>query len=285
MTLSTKKTYPIVFILLLGLITLSSCEHQRNNGEAEAKELLDEAEIRINADDFDYARVLIDSLRNTYPRAFETRRRSINVLNELEVKETEHKAIAQGKVMEKLDSELSEIKKDFILEKDERYQEVGFYKAKKQQASSLHRTCLYAEVDENGQLFLISVLTGKKISHDRIIVEVQGEEKRESAKCLSFLIDKSSGNEEQATFKKYAEDNGIINFIAENANKNIFITCEGQKGSHKYQLSKTDAQAILQCNKLETAMQQRLKIKNDIDSLNIRNRFYKKKQEIDESKE
>ena len=272
------KNYLFLFLSALGIVALCACDSKKDNGEKKAEVLLTEARKMIDSEKFDAARLLIDSLRNTYPRAFDARRKAIEVMDILEMKEAQHAMVANDSASTVVKSRLSVMKNGFLLEKDPRYQTVGFYKDKQQSASSLHRTCLYAEVDETGQLFLVSVLTGKQIKHDHITLETTTGERIESTPCFSFVTDKTNGYEEQATFKKH-DDNGIVDFIAENAGKTIRVTCKGPNGNHSYDLSKTDVQSIIHCSELESAMRQEKQLKHANDSLRMKVKFFLKKKE------
>lgn len=274
------KTYPFFIGIVLLVMAVCSCDSKRDNGDKEAAALLTEARGLIASGAYEQARTLIDSLRSAYPRAFDARKEAIEVMNILEIKEAQHGIAVADSTLAALSQDINQLKKDFLLEKDPRYQTVGFYKDKQQPASSLHRTCLYAEVDETGQLFLVSVLNGKKLHHETIIVETGNTDKKESPRCFSFVTDNSNGYEEQASFKK-GTDNGIVDFIAENSSKAIQITCKGDAGTHRYQLSKTDALSIARCNELERALQREQQLKHSTDSLRIKEKFFTKKQEKD----
>ena len=257
-----------------------SCNDKRDHGEREAADLLAQARSMIDSENFVVARQLIDSIRSAYPRAFDVRKEAIEVLDILEMKEAMKDMAVDDSASIALAQKLDEMKKGFLLEKDPRYQTVGFYKDKQQPASALHRTCLYAEVDETGQMFLISVITGKKIKHDRISVETSSGESMESPLCFSFVTDNSAGYEEQATFKR-STDNDIAAFIENNADKAIFIQCRGSEGNHRYQLSKADIQSIARCCQLERTIQEAELLKRSSDSLKIKAKFFTKKRDKD----
>ena len=270
-----KHLFP--FILLSCLVVLSACD-KKDNGQKEAEALLQEARAMLGTGHYGQARLLVDSLRATYPRAFDARREAIGLMDEIEIQQANHDLTATDSALTDVGQTLKTLKNDFLLEKDERFQTVGFYKDKKQPASSLHRTCLYAEVDEDGQLFLVSVLQGKRIQHDVIVVGTGADNSIESPRCLSFLTDSSNGYEEQATFKK-GSDNGIVEFIASNSGSTIHVECKGSGGSHGYNLSKADVQAIVRCHELAQVMQNVRQMKHCADSLRMKVRFYQKKKE------
>lgn len=263
--------------MLSCLVVLSACD-KKDNGEKAAEALLKEARTMLASGDYGQARLLIDSLRSTYPRAFDARRKAIELMDEIEMKQARHDLAATDSTLTALGLSLSTMKQDFLLEKDPRFQTVGFYKDRQQSASSLHRTCLYAEVDEEGQLFLVSVLNGKRLKHDVIVVGTGTDKSIESPQCFSFLTDNTGGYEEQATFKK-GSDNGIVEFIAENSGSPIYVECKGSDGHHRYDLSKSDVQAIVHCNELERAMQRERQLKHSADSLRLKAKFFQKKKE------
>ena len=107
-----------IIILACLCSTLVACE----NVEKKAALKLAEARAAFEAGNYNEAKMQIDSIKILYPKAFDTRRQGIYLMQEVELKE-------QQKTLEYLDSmlavkqqEFEAIKNKFILEKDTAYQ-------------------------------------------------------------------------------------------------------------------------------------------------------------------
>lgn len=103
--------------------TLFSCE----NVEKKAGEKLQTAREAFERGDFSEAKMQIDSIKILYPKAFETRREGISLMQQVELKEQEKTLVYLDSLLQKKQSELDAIKGKFTLEKDAEYQKIGNY--------------------------------------------------------------------------------------------------------------------------------------------------------------
>lgn len=133
---------------------------------------LAEARAAFEAGNYNEAKMQIDSIKILYPKAFDTRRQGIYLMQEVELKE-------QQKTLEYLDSmlavkqqEFEAIKNKFILEKDTAYQRIGHYLVPAQVIErNLHRSFLRFQTDETGVVSLTSIYCGSfNIHHTAIKV-------------------------------------------------------------------------------------------------------------------
>ena len=103
--------------------TLFSCE----NVEKKAGEKLQTAREAFERGDFSEAKMQIDSIKILYPKAFETRREGISLMQQVELKEQEKTLVYLDSLLQKKQSELDAIKGKFTLEKDAEYQKIGSF--------------------------------------------------------------------------------------------------------------------------------------------------------------
>ena len=120
--------------------TLFSCE----NVEKKAGEKLQTAREAFERGDFSEAKMQIDSIKILYPKAFETRREGISLMQQVELKEQEKTLVYLDSLLQKKQSELDAIKGKFTLEKDTEYQKIGNYLHPSQVIEkNLHRSYLF----------------------------------------------------------------------------------------------------------------------------------------------
>ena len=82
--------------------TLFSCE----NVEKKAGEKLQTAREAFKRGDFSEAKMQIDSIKILYPKAFETRREGISLMQQVELKEQEKTLVYLDSLLQKKQSEL-----------------------------------------------------------------------------------------------------------------------------------------------------------------------------------
>lgn len=92
---------------------LFSCE----NVEKKALERLQTAREAFERGDFSEAKMQIDSIKILYPKAFETRREGISLMQQVELKEQEKTLVYLDSLLQKKQSELDAIKGKFTFEK------------------------------------------------------------------------------------------------------------------------------------------------------------------------
>lgn len=265
-----------LFIASLALLAISC----GNSDEDKAERLLEEGNKALSEKRFDDARNIIDSLRTTYPKAIEARKKAISLESHIELEAAKSGLARIDSMLEYTNKEVERLKKGFVLEKDEKYQSTGYYIVKKQIGSAKQRTALKAEVNEEGLMVLISVVKGQKLNHKSIKVETPTGESAQTPECFSFLKHNVSGYVEESSFK-LGEDGNVIKFITESPG-NLTVTVQGQKDL-KYQLSPSDKNAIKSCYELATAMTKQRQLIQQTKDLNTKVKFYLKKISIDEN--
>lgn len=141
------------------------------NDADKALSLLDDANEAISNNDFDLARNLLDSLRYTYPNEIEARRKAVDLSNLLELNEAKSQLSVADSIFTFKCFELEDLKKDFTLEKQEKYQTTGYY-VTNDYAGSKSAYSFFPEVEEGGALLLVSITRSPQIKYDFEEVEV-----------------------------------------------------------------------------------------------------------------
>ena len=119
-----------MYMKKIGLSALLACAvltGSGDGGEKQAQLHLQKAEKALLLENFNEAKLQIDSIKVLYPKAFEARKKGIKLMQQVDLKE-------QTKTLAYLDSallvkqaQLDSIKGNFVLEKDTAYQDIGNY--------------------------------------------------------------------------------------------------------------------------------------------------------------
>ena len=127
--------------------TLFSC----SNVEKKAGEKLQAAREAFERGDYSEAKMQIDSIKILYPKAFETRREGIGLMQQVELKEQEKTLAYLDSMLQEKQEAVDAIKGNYAFEKDAEYQRIGNYLHPSQVIEkNLHRSYLRFQVDENG---------------------------------------------------------------------------------------------------------------------------------------
>lgn len=247
-----------------------------DSSEKKATAILDEAREAVVCRQFDKARSLVDSLRAEYPRELDVRRSALAFSDTIEMEEAKVMLAEADSALTFKTLELDAMKAEFVLEKNEEYQTVGYYMCPEQVSGKMHRTALRAEVNEEGQMLLISILHGTKLGHDHIRVTSSVGETLETPRCFSFLTHSVPDYEEEASYK-LGEDNGVIACIAGDMGTPIVEYVNPDGKIFKAEVSLSDVAAIRKCHELATAFAETDSLRNLVDKMTMKVRFYEKK--------
>ena len=201
--------------------TLFSCE----NVEKKAGEKLQTAREAFERGDFSEAKMQIDSIKILYPKAFETRREGISLMQQVELKEQEKTLVYLDSLLQKKQSELDAIKGKFTLEKDAEYQKIGNYLHPSQVIEkNLHRSYLRFQVNETGQMSMTSIYCGpSNIHHISVkVIAPDGSFAETPASKDSYETTDLGEKIEKADYK-IGEDGNVIGFLYLNKDKSIKV--------------------------------------------------------------
>lgn len=159
--LSFGKCFVVASLLVSGL-----CSCGKSSTE-EATDLLDNARAAMLASDYNKARELIDSLRATYPREFDVRRAAILVADSVELAEAKDSLQVADSLETFRSFQLEDTKTLFVLEKQEKYQTVGYYVVPAH-AGNKSKLSFFPEVDETGKFLLVDIDANRKYTFTEV---------------------------------------------------------------------------------------------------------------------
>lgn len=219
-----RKSLIILAITVLAI----SC---KENIEEKAAKHLDNAKEAFSLGNFNVAKQEIDSIKILYPKAFETRRQGIKLMQQVEEAEQLQVIEYEDRMIADATAAFEKIKANYTFEKDERYQDVGIYSIKSQAPTrNIDRTYIRAQVDEQGKMTLISSYRGSSyIHHDWLklsvgdnYVDTPVSNDRHEFTDLGFCY-------ERVSFIN-GDDGGAAAFISANKDADILFTLYRQTG-------------------------------------------------------
>lgn len=224
------------------------------NIEQKAGRHLDNAKEAFSLGNYNVAKQEIDSIKILYPKAFETRRQGIRLIQQIEEAEQLRIVEYEDSMIAAATTAFNTIKDRYVFEKDEEYQDLGLYTIKSQAPNrNIDRTYIRAQVDELGRMTLISSYRGSSyIHHDWLklsvgdhYVDTPESNDRHEFTDLGICYERLSfinGN-----------DGGAAAFISANKDENITYTLYRKTGPESsrpvyrnLKMTKDDRYAIAQ---------------------------------------
>ncbi len=233
----------ILSTLLLLLLVLTACGP---NKQELAKEKYNKAEQLVAEKNFNDAKLEIDSLIELYPNQIEYITRGNDLLRKITIDEQNQNLVFLDSMLVVKQAELEPLMKNFIVSSDYGEKKILIHKRQKPE-NSYARTYLRAHLDLEGNFYISSRYTGtERIYHDQIKVYFSGNE------ALSEVVAEDGFNNrhfEDGEFQwevinfKDGKDNGVIDFIAQNANQSLKVQFRGKK-YYYIVMEKFDKEAI-----------------------------------------
>ena len=154
-------------LVALFALLLAGCD---DGGEKKAQENLRKAEAALEKENFNEAKLQIDSIRILYPKAFEARKQGVKLMQQVDLKEQRKSLIYLDSMMVVKQAQLDSVKGNFVLEKDTAYQEVGnyFYPTGRQE-SQAHPQITHTTANTSPQKATIFWRFPKSLQHEIVI--------------------------------------------------------------------------------------------------------------------
>ena len=262
--------------------TLLSCE----NVEKKAGEKLQTARAAFERGDFSEAKMQIDSIKILYPKAFETRREGIGLMQQVELKEQEKTLVYLDSLLQQKQGELDALKGKFTLEKDTEYQQIGNYLHPSQVIEkNLHRSYLRFQVNETGQMSMTSIYCGpSNIHHVGVKVVAPDSSFAETPASKDGYETTDLGEKIEKADFKMGEDGNVIGFLYLNKDKNIKVNYQGER-SYSTTMSPIDRQALAGVYELAQILSSITQIKKEMEEANLKIEFVKRKMQEREETE
>ena len=266
-----KKT---TLLALMAVVILTACG---DGGEKQAQIRLQKAEAALQQENFNEAKLQIDSIKILYPKAFEARKQGIKLMQQVDLKEQRKTLVYLDSMMSVKQSQLDSIKGRFVLEKDTAYQEIGNYFYPTQVVEkSLGRSFLRGQVNELGEMSLTSIYcAGGALHHTAVKVSV-GDTFAETPASKDSYETTDLGRVIEKADYKIGEDGGVTNFIVANQDKNIQLQFIGDK-TYRTAMQKNDRIAIVELTGLARILSAMEEIRKQQKEANLKIQFVTRK--------
>ncbi len=230
---------------------------------------LDEARALIQSEQYQLAKLYIDSVKILFPTDYTKIREGISVMRQVSLAEQRRTLAFCDSMLKVRQNELPKVSKDFVFLKNAEYESIGHYVYKTQLTENNYgRTYLQTKVDEKGRLVLTSYYAGaKRINHSK--VKVNGVDKlfaetydvpRDGA--LNYSFEDGNQHYEIVRFGSKTE-NGVVNFVILHVDQPVSVTLFGDK-VHSYNLSIFDKQAFIAASNLSVILTDINRLLNEI---------------------
>jgi len=252
----------IVFILLIVSILFSSC----NNEKKKAAEKLHFAESLYQQGDTVKALQQLDSIQMLYKGAIQ----SVLSADQFEKKIYADILYRKQDEMDTLQLKLTDLKKNFVTEKTEFDRYTQYIHKKQEFKRRWNKSFIQVHLDERGDLYLSSNYYGEQwLDHTAIrVYDGDLQAKTENVPLDNVLNHRSdflNTKWEKVTYRDGA-DNGVIQFIAEHADRNLKAVFLGKRYYYII-LEAYDKQAVKDALALSKLLKQEAKLKQEIQSL------------------
>ncbi len=261
--------------------TLFSC----SNVEEKAGEKLRAAREAFERGDYNEAKIQIDSIKILYPKAFETRREGIGLMQQVELKEQENTLAYLDSMLREKQAAVDAIRKNYTFEKDAEYQKIGNYLYPSQVIEkNLHRSYLRFQVDETGAMSMTSIYCGAHNIHHLAIKATapDGSFAETPAAKESYETTDLREKIEKADYK-LGEDGNVIAFLNLNKDKNIRINYLGER-PYSTTMTPDDRKAVAAVYELAQLLSSITEIRKNMEEANLKIEFVKRKMQERENK-
>ena len=264
---------------LLALMVLNGCS---DGGEKKAQVHLQKAEIALRQENFNEAKLQIDSIKVLYPKAFEARKQGIKLMQQVDLKEQRKTLVYLDSMMLEKQTQLDAIKELFVFEKDTAYQEIGNWLYPTQTVEkNIGRSFIRGQVNELGEMSLTSIYcAGGVLNHTSVKVSV-GDTFAETPTAKDSYTTTDLGRTIEKADYKVGEDGGVTGFIVANQDKNIQLTFIGDK-TYRTAMQKNDRKAIVELTNLARILSGMEEIRKQQKEANLKIQFVTRK--IEEGK-
>ena len=252
--------------IVTGLIVLAglfSCGKSYKERAAEKFELA--VSLCLNGDSVTALQQL-DSIPRLFPEAFET----VSKAKDLNKKINSEILFRKQDQLDRVKAKQEELEKLFTTEKTE-YDRFTQYIHKRQNSERRwNQSFIQLHLDERGELYISSNYYGAEwLNH----VGIRVYDGVFQAKTDSVLLDDPNNHHsefmnthwEKVTYKK-GKDNGVIQFIADNTERNLKAVFLGKR-MYYIVLEQYDKQAVKEALELSSVMKSRLQLETEISAL------------------
>lgn len=246
--------------LITGLIFLFACNNSDKKTEIQALEDLKSIENLIASDDFQKAKIAVDSFHVVYRKKIELRKKADILSDTIELRESRKIVQNLNDLLPAKLNRINELKTNFRLDKNNKYQDAGIYMHVSHDAvANADRDYIQAHFDENGLFYIVSNHTGKKIKHNQIEISFTDLSVSSGVISSGHYYTVEGQNFERLSVSDSIAAN-LAEFIVLNSNNKLKVKISGS-GEMTYSMPLNDSKII-------TETYEFWKLKKETDQIN-----------------
>lgn len=243
-----RKSISLFFGALLAIMCVGCAE----DVEKLAQPYLDRAEQSLAHEQYNLAKLQLDSIKELYPTAFEARAKAQTLLLNIDLTESQCALHYLDSLLALSQTMVEPLIPQFYLDKDPAYQEVGLYYASRYRTEkNVGRTYLRPQTDEKGNFALVVFYRGKALNPHTLRFIASDGTYTEVVSPQSHAWTDASGRAERLDFSPNAESS-VASFVELNGDKTIKVELIGDKGKSAISFAKADKQSLVEVANLAT---------------------------------
>lgn len=213
-----------------------------------AQKLLSEAQQAVSSNDYNSARLKVDSINLLYPDQIEEIAAGQKMMMQIELTQQQQSLAYYDTLLVKRNGDFEKLKKSFVYQPGKFEGYAGTYIHKRQQVQNSHdRSYVRAYLDEKGEFYISSRYHGKGHIHHHSIKVYDAGLFAETNQISESSFDNRTFDDgedfwETVNYRKGA-DNGVVSFIVNNYDKTLKVQFKGKK-HHFIVMESYDKEAI-----------------------------------------
>lgn len=264
------KIHHLILALATGVLMANCAE----DVEKLAKPYLERAQESLTNSQYALAKLQIDSIKQLYPKAFDTRTQAQALLIEVELTEARASKLYTDSLLATAQNKAATLIPTLYFDKDERYQDIGSYYASRHRAEkNVGKSYLRPQTDERGAFTITVFHRGKPIepytlrfaSTDNSYVEL-------TRVTEPYIMNDATGRTERTDFTATSE---VAHFVA--SHTTFTVSLIGQNRKVQMPFTKTDAQSLTQVADLASALKACVELSSAQQELIRRIGFYEQR--------
>ena len=260
-------------------ILVISCNHESKFAE----NLLKEAQTCYESRELATAKLLIDSLKVTYPKEIKIQREALRLMRIIELDEQTRNLNYCDSMLVICKAKVDTLKKNFLFEKDTVFDKVGKYISKQQKLeNNVQKSYIRCSVNEQGEMYIASVYYGvNPLNHSQLKVSTPSGQYTETENiprdgALNYSFKNLGATTEIVTYMK-GKDGDVIQFICNNHNEDLKAEYLGGNKIYAFQIPENDKNAVVEINDLAIVLSDVDRLKKEIQKAKGRIEYLKTK--------
>lgn len=237
-----------IILASAAILTLANCAE---DVEKLARPYLNRAHHSYNNGQYILAKLQIDSIKQLYPKAFNTRAEAQTLLLDVELAEARISKLYTDSLLAATQARTASFTKGLYLDKDSNYQDIGtYYNPKHRIEQNIGKSYLRSQTDERGRFTMVAFLHNRTLEAQSLrLIAPDGSFVEVKATSEPYVMKNVSGRTERVDFVPDTCNN-VVNFASLHANEVLQVTLIGKNGKENIPFGKTETKTLIQVGEL-----------------------------------